>query len=84
MGYYFRKYKAAFGFICILTALLILLFIYSGDTRKISPENREKGVVYTEEGYETSCRKVKVEGKEYFRCRTYGPHFILTPVSEAR
>lgn len=36
--------------------------------------------VITDEGYETSCIRVKIDGKDYFRCQTYSRgYFILVP-----
>ena len=37
-------------------------------------------MVETDEGLQTSCIRVKIDNRDYFRCRTYYGSYIITPV----
>jgi len=48
------------------------------DTRAAGMKSSHR--VVTDEGYETSCIRVKIVGNDYFRCETHSRgYFIIVP-----
>lgn len=71
----------------LYTILILFLCSCGGNpndgtlTEKNTRSPHYKGIV-TDEGYDTDCIRVKVDGKNYFRCGNKYQTILLTPVKD--
>jgi hypothetical protein len=60
--------------------LIVSLFIVGCNcTGHYDKEKQDPKMAYTDDGYYTGCERVKVDGKDYFKCSVHGG-FVITPV----